>query len=182
MQWTLLWGELQRWIRRAPAAFARYDIRLDDQRSWTFGKTNRQPAIQGVSGPSDLRWDGWAERFYLVGLDDDAIAAEIAMAREKLEEKLERIGKALGQADYVLFRQHYDRSLPLRGVFQEAYNNLPVAAKKGTIAAVRQARAAGNPTTDRFLQIFREAILAAYRERNDSAENLIKKTATGAQL
>ena len=80
------------------------------------------------------------------------------------------------QADYDLFFFHYHRSPAIRGLFQETYNNLPVAAINGTIGALRTARKEGTVSTTRFLAILQGAIRQAYIKLNDNGENVIRKT------
>jgi hypothetical protein len=184
MQWTLLYGELQEWISRAPAAFRRYGIELEPSRTYTW-KSGRQKAIVGAATADELRWDGWAQRFYLAGLDPDIIAAEVQLARQVLQRHLDGLRRRLKsrgmQADYSLFLRHYRQSPAIRGLFQEAYNNLPAAALNGTLAALRAAKAQGNVGTERFLAILQGAIRQAYLDRHDNGENVIRKTLSGAQ-
>ncbi|NJM97344.1 MAG: hypothetical protein HC800_09345 [Phormidesmis sp. RL_2_1] len=84
--------------------------------------------------------------------------------------------------DYPIFKAHYDRSLQIRGIFQAAYNNLPAAAQKGTADALQIAQRSGDASTDRFLRIFKQAILDAYKARNDDSSRLIDVTKSGARL
>ena len=78
-QWTLRWGELQDLIGRAPEAFARHGIRLAPHgTTYTFsskGKTWTQRAIDGVPDKETLRNEDWGRRFYLAGLEPEAVAA-----------------------------------------------------------------------------------------------------------
>ena len=184
MQLTLQHGKLQEWIQRAPAAFRRYGIELDLGRTYSWG-SSRQTAIKGAATKEELRWDGWAQRFYLAGLDSEIIIAEVALAREWMQRHLSRIRRRLEQrgqgTDYQVFIGHYNRSAAVRGLFQEAYNNLPVAAINGTSSALRAARQAGGVSTERFLTLLQNGIRQAYRDRDDNGENVITKTIQGAQ-
>ena len=84
--------------------------------------------------------------------------------------------------DFSVFQFHYDRSLPIRGVFQAAYNNLSAAAKKGTPNALRIAKKAGNVKTEEFLKILQQAILDAYKARNDNGTRIVTETRNGARF
>lgn len=184
MQLTLQHGKLQEWIQRAPAAFRRYGIELDPGRTYSW-RGGQQAAIRGAATKEELRWDGWAQRFYLAGLDPEIIVAEVALAREWMQRHLKRFRRHLerrGQsADFPVFMNHYRRSAAVRGLFQEAYNNLPLAAINGTLAALQAARRAGGVNSARFLALLQDGIGQAYRARNDNGENVITKTQQGAQ-
>lgn len=190
MQWTLQHDKLQEWIRRTPTAYRRFGIELDPDRtySWTYpgNKVVRQPAIAGAANKDDLRWGGWAERFYLAGLDDEIIVAEVQLAQEWLERQLRGLHANLRrrsmEASYALFRRHYDQSLYLRGMFQAGYNNLPAATINGAVSALRTAAAQGGVSTDRFVQIFAAAVLDAYRARNDDGSRIVSATRNGARI
>jgi hypothetical protein len=184
MQWTLQHGKLQGWISRAPEAFRRYGIELDSSRTyWWNGKS--QAAIKGAATKEELRWDGWAQRFYLAGLDEEIIAAEVALARSWIRQHLNSLKRRLRAtgmlADYDLFMHHYRRSPRIRGLFQEAYNNLPLAGRNGTVSALQAAKREGTVSTERFLAILQGAIRQAYIDLDDNGENVIRKTLSGAQ-
>ena len=178
MQLTLRHGKLQRWIKNAAREFQRYGIYLSAN-SYAFGKNN-VPAIQGVNNPDDLRWGSWALRFYTAGLDEKIIIAEIEEARYHIKVHLRRVQKRLG-ADYPIFYNQYQRSAHLRGIFQAAYNNLPLAAKNGTYDAVIGFKA--HPSQD-FVTLFAEKLKLAYRQLNDpeGAGRLIQVTGQGSAL
>ncbi|GMA15726.1 hypothetical protein E5F05_06095 [Deinococcus metallilatus] len=183
MQWTLQHGKLQEWIRRAEAAFRRHGIELDTGRVYTWTRDGRvvseQGAVLGAATRDELRWDGWAQRFFHAGLDEEAIVAEAELAREHLRRHLAGLRAYLGDAaPYRVFTGHYAASPRVRGMFQAAYNNLPVAAKRGTVAALH---AAGNAGTERFTDLLQDALLEAYRERNDNGTRIISETRTGAR-
>ena len=191
MQWTLLHDKVQEWIRRDPIAFQKFGIELDEGRKyiWTFTRkdgTKRQvraQAIVGVQNKNDLRWNGWAERFYSSGLDDAVLAAEVPLAIEWLNRHLRRIKRYLRKKglDYDVFERYYSQSPYLRGMFQAAYNNLPAAAKVGTANAVRKAIREGNVSVERFLEIYKSAILQAYRARDDDGSRIVSETRLGAR-
>lgn len=162
----------------AAREFQRYGIELSAN-SYTFGK-DKVPAIQGVNNPDDLRWGSWAVQFYTAGLDEKIIIAEIEEARYYIKVHLDRIKKRLGAA-YPIFYSQFQRSAHLRGIFQAAYNNLPLAAKNGTYDAVMAFKA--NPSQD-FVALFAEKLKLAYRRLNDpeGAGRLIKVTGQGSAL
>lgn len=183
MQWTLLHGKLQEWIRRAEAAFARHGIELDPGRTYTWTREGRvvseQGAIRGAATREELRWDGWAQRFFAAGLDEEAVVAEAALAAEHLRRHLAGLRASLRDpALYQRFLGHYRASPRVRGMFQAAYNNLPAAARRGTAAALG---AADGVETGRFEELLAEALLAAYRERGDNGSRIVSETRTGAR-
>jgi peptidoglycan hydrolase-like protein with peptidoglycan-binding domain len=183
MQWTLQHGKLQEWIRRAGAAFRRYGIELDTGRTYTWTREGRtvseQGAILGAATLGELRWDGWAQRFFGAGLDEEIIVAEVALAREHLRRHLAGLRAHLGDTDlFRAFNGHYGASLRVRGLFQAASNNLPVAARRGTAAALH---AAGEASTGRFTEALEAALLEAYRERGDTGSRILSETRTGAR-
>lgn len=186
MQWTLQHGKLQTWIAHAPGAFARHGIALDESCPYQWGK-DKQIGIQGVSDKDALRWSGWAERFYQVGLDEEALVAEVALARKFLSWHLDglrhRLGqKGMGLARYAVFERHYGASLAIRGMFQAAYNNLPGAAAD----AVHRALAASRPGDGAavFQEHLMEGIRLAFsaRGKRQRGENMTTKTLQGARL
>lgn len=183
MQWTLQHGKVQEWIRRAEAAFARHGIELDPGRTYTWIREGRvvseQGAIRGAATRDELRWDGWAARFFAAGLDEEAIVAEAALAAEHLRRHLTGLRAHLRDpALYGVFTGHYRASPRVRGMFQAAYNNLPAAAKRGTASALQ---AAGDAQTSRFEELLAEALQNAYRERGDNGSRIVSETRTGAR-
>jgi peptidoglycan hydrolase-like protein with peptidoglycan-binding domain len=185
MQWTLRHGELQEWIALAPAAYRRYGIELEPSRRYTWGN-DRHSAIVGAPTTDELRWNGWAERFYLSGLDDEIIVAEVDLARKFLGRHLRglsaRLKKLEASGAFFVFQEHYDRSPYLRGIFQAAFNNLPVAAADGTARAVRAANREGTVSTDRFVELYKKGILDAYEARKNNGRRIVSETARGARL
>ncbi|GGL77703.1 hypothetical protein GCM10010840_14540 [Deinococcus aerolatus] len=184
MQWTLQHGKLQEWIRRAGTAFARHGIELDPARTYSWTRQGRsvaeQGAIRGAATRDELRWDGWAQRFFNAGLDGEAVAVEAALAVEHLQRHRTGLRAHLRNPElYDVFMGHYRASLRVRGLFQAAYNNLPAAAKRGTAAALAAAGAAG---TERFAALLEEGLLAAYAERGDHGTRIVSETRTGARV
>lgn len=183
MQWTLQHGKLQEWLRRAEAAFARHGIELDPGRTYTWTREGRgvseQGAIRGAATREELRWDGWAQRFFAAGLDEEAIVAEAALAAEHLRRHLTGLRAFLRDpALYSVFSGHYRTSPRVRGLFQAAYNNLPAAARRGTAAALQ---AAGDAETGHFEELLAGALLQAYQERGDNGSRIVSETRTGAR-
>lgn len=189
MQWTLQHGKLQEWIDRAPNAFRRYGIAVDNTRFYLWkdskGNANKQRAIEGAVTKDELRWNGWAERFFLAGLDPEIIAAEVPLALLWLQKHLNGLKNRLKQNkmldDFTTFKAYYDQSPEIRGIFQAAYNNLPVAALNGTTNALLVAKQESKVDTQRFLEVFRQTILQAYLARNDNGRRIITETAAGAR-
>lgn len=182
MQWTLAHGKVQEWIRRAEAAFRRHGIELDSSRAYTWTRAGRvvseQAAVLGAATRDELRWDGWAARLFAAGLDEEALVAEAGLAGEHLRRHLAGLRAHLGDpALSRVFAGHYGASPRVRGLFQAAYNNLPVAAKRGTAAALR---AAGDAETGRFEALLADALLAAYAERGDNGSRIVSETRLGA--
>jgi tetratricopeptide (TPR) repeat protein len=188
MQWTLQHDKVQTWIKAAAPAFARYGIALDNRTyQWRDkqGKVTHQArAIAGAANKDELRWNGWADRFFRAGLDSAIIAAEVPLAVNKLREALKSLRRRLKSlpGGFELFAKHYAQSLRLRGVFQAAFNNLPAAANTGAHSAARAALKEGNISSERFLALFEAGILDAYKARKDNGSRVITETRTGARF
>jgi N-acetylmuramoyl-L-alanine amidase/Putative peptidoglycan binding domain len=184
MQWTLRYGELQRWIRAAAPHFKRYGIELDPTRTYTW-KGKSYPAIKGADNPNELRWGPWAERFYQAGLDLQIVAIEGALAIQHLERTLQALrGKnRLNAAEFALFKRFYCQSLYLRGLYQEAHNNRPAYSIRAAKAAAGQAVAQGATDAKAFVELYKTALLNAYAQKNETekARRLIQKTSQGAR-
>lgn len=187
MQWTLEHGKVQKWIAAAPAAFERHGIALEPQLLYRWSDANAQVGIRGVRDMELLRWGAWAERFFQAGLDEEALAAEVALARQFLTTHLDGLRSRLARAgvqqqSYGLFMRHYQGSLAVRGMFQAAFNNLPAAATD----AVHRATLACQPgdDTSAFEAHLAEGIRAAFsaRGKGDRGERLTTRTMEGARL
>jgi peptidoglycan hydrolase-like protein with peptidoglycan-binding domain len=186
MQWTLQHGKVQKWIELVPEAFTRFGITLDPAVSYRWGNET-QRGIQGVSDMEVLRWGSWAERFFQVGLDDQALAAEVDLARkylgwhlDGLRSRLTRLG--VSQESQAVFARHYQASLAIRGMFQASYNNLPAAATD----AVHRALLASQPgdDTSTFQTHLVNGIRASFsaRGKDQRGQHLTTKTLQGARL
>ena len=186
-QLTLQHGKLQDLIRLAPDAFRRYGIEVDEGRTYTVGD-EKPVAIRGAATAGELRWNGWADRFYRAGLDAEVIRAEVADGRKRLAAGLDRAKAKLGATRYAVFKQAYDGSLPLRGLYQESLNNLPVGAYNSLIAAAKLAEAAGVTDPAGYYGLLKRTTpvqFAAFgKTRNkeqdyrEKGEHLVEKTAT----
>ncbi len=184
MQWPILYkdpvGKLQRWIQRAPEAFARYGIELDGKRIWNIpmGKyTYKSIALVGAGNWRELRERTWAERFYRAGLDPDAVAAEAVLALEVTDHAKKRIVKRCGEH----FLPFYEASVPLRALIQETFNHRPAWLYRSLSLAIDEARQNEIAADDSegFLGCLHRGITSVYEARNKarSAKNLIAKTA-----
>lgn len=181
MQWTLQYQELHRWIGKAASAFRRFGIEIDPTRSYTIGD-QQVPAIRGAATHDELRWDGWAQRFYLAGLDPEIIVAEVEHATAFVIPGKLRAAKGWlkGNAEGIkLFEQSYQGSLPFRGLFVEAHNNRPAAARAGVKNGIARALADGVSSPADVYAIMKEEILAAYVVQGfrSKGENVVNRTA-----
>jgi hypothetical protein len=181
-QLTLRHGKLQRWIARAPAAFGRYGIELEPARKYKL--TDEAPiAIKGAASYDELRWNGWGDRFYRAGLDPEIIAAEVVDGKQILQTGRYATAKRYLTGitgGYELFGKAYDGSLPLRGLYQEALNNYPAAAKDGIRAAARAALKDGTQDPARFYELTKPAMLDAFAKHKgkaDAGKRLVDNTA-----
>ena len=183
MQWPVLYkdpvGKLQEWIQRAPEAFARYGIELDEKRVWKIpmGKyTYTSIAIARAVNWRELREREWAERFYRAGLDDDAVAAEVVLALEVTEHAKKRIARKVGD----FFLPYYERSVPLRALIQETFNHRPAWLYQSLKIAIKEAqqRQVGFGDGGQFLSFLHKGITNVYDAKNkaQSGQNLIRKT------
>jgi lysozyme family protein len=176
MQWPIRYnngiGKLQRLIQRAPEAFSKYGIFLEEELpKWRFAADDNSTPIRGAKRPQDLRSRAWAERFYRAGLDDGVIAAEALLALVVTREALERIKRRCGAA----FAPYYDDSIALRALIQETFNHRPVWLYEALSAAIKARR---DDTTERFTTRVQRAIVAVYTRRGkpQSGKSLVFKT------
>lgn len=113
------------------------------------------------------------------GLDEEAVVAEAGLAAEHLRRHLLGLRASLRDpALFQVFLGHYRASPQVRGLFQAAYNNLPVAAKRGAAAALQ---GAGGSGTEHFEQLLQEATLQAYLERGDDGSRIVSETRLGTR-
>lgn len=164
MQLTAKYGELQRLIQQAPAAFSRYGIALDNT-NYTFG----QAKIKGTANANELRSRDWAERFFRAGLDTDVIAAQVIRGRAIMQAVLAATGRWLG-AGFPYFNAFYSGSSAVRALVQETHNNRPAYLRRALVEAVREARRKKITQLDPFLALLRNKIRSVY-EANAAREN-----------
>lgn len=181
LQLTLQFGELQAWIRLAPDAFRRYGIALDEGRTWRIGD-ERQTAIAGAATASELRWNGWAQRFYQAGLDPEIIAAQCEQGRRRFVRALAAAKRWLARqaGAWTRFEQAYQGSLPLRGLYQEAYNNKPVGARDAIRLAMKRALARNVTDPAAVYALYKDAVVEAFTALDDrsSGTHIACKTAS----
>lgn len=163
MQFTMHVGKLQEWIRLTPAAFRKYGIELDPSAKYSFG-SNQFDGIKSVPDASknDLRWNGWAERFYYAGLDEDVIIAEVSLAITYLGKHLKDLKARLNNnALYNDFEQNfYNRDPYIRGLFQASHNNHPTNSAK-SVHAVMASFGTSKPSLAQFTEKYKDVLKAA---------------------
>ena len=163
MQLTLQHGKVQEWIKAAPAAFRRYGIELHPTGKYDFGAGEIHEAIVGVldADKDNLRFNGWAERFFYAGLDEEIIIAEVSLAKlwitRHQKDLRSRLHKIFNNDDYYnLFINNYYKNDPyIRGLFHASLNNLPAASVKCVIKAIETNKTA---TVAEFLETYKGII------------------------
>ncbi|CAN5843418.1 hypothetical protein BH11BAC4_BH11BAC4_07660 [soil metagenome] len=168
MQLTLKHGKVQEWINLVPAAFRKYGIELHLTEKYDFGDKNIQQAIAGVPDANkiNLRFNGWAERFYYAGLDEDIIIAEVELAKKWVIEHRKdlkyRLHTVLKSDDYynLFINNYYNHDQYIRGLFHVTLNNNPYYS---TICVQEAIRTSGTTSVPAFL----EAYKAIIRRTND---------------
>lgn len=161
-QWTLHVGKLQDLIRRAPQAFARHGIHLDESAPKYQFRWGPQTAIAGVPNKHDLRNRAWSQRFYLASLEPEAVLAAVQKALEdigKLEKKARGIASRSGHGWSTRFESARGRAL-----LAQLDNNRPAYVKR-VIPKVLARTASRGLSESQFLAIFVEEIIAAYEAR-----------------
>ena len=132
-QFPVKFDKLQRVIAKAPDAFRKHDIELDYPRRYPIKNLNPR-AIKNAPNVSDLRSREWAERFYLAGLEDDVIIAQISVAREIFYDEL------LKKNDPKNYLNRYKDSHPnLWAFIFEADNSRPAIFRIALRAAIKEA-------------------------------------------
>lgn len=179
MQFTIHVGKIQQWIKLAPASFKRYGIELDPRENYDFGDNGKHPAILGVSQRTidQLRWNGWAERFYYAGLDPEIIAAEVTLCLQYLKKHLESLRNRLkDDGIYNLFYSNYYLKDPyVRGLFQASHNNNPARSTK-CVRNTFDSIAGIFPTVENFISVYKQTLQRAGWER------LTNETAVGTTV
>ncbi|WP_119079209.1 M15 family metallopeptidase [Chitinophaga alhagiae] len=185
LQLTLHVGKLQALIQMAPDAFKKYGIALDPSVKYTFGSTEKHPAIAGVSNAnrSQLRWNGWAERFYYAGFDPDIIEAQVQYAIKYLGTQLAALKRRL-KLKYpntyttiynTFYNNYYQQNAYIRGLFQESFNNNPARSVNAVAASVTKF-AGSHPTPAAWLEKYKSTLVSKGWER------LVNETAKGASV
>lgn len=164
-QWTLRWGELQDLISRAPEAFARHGIRLAPSgTNYVFAtKGKPQPAIDGVPDWNTLRNEDWGRRFFLAGLEPEAVAAAARKALEDIAKVEQHVRKTSG------WTPHFE-SPRGRALLVELDNNRPAYLKDVLPRVLAQAKAQPQLDENAFLQIFAAEIAASYERHERDGE------------
>lgn len=194
MQFTLHVGKIQEWIKLNETAFRRYGIELSSDEKYTFRSEDRswtEQAIKGVpnSRKEELRWNGWAERFYYAGLDEDIIIAQVTLAKQYLTGHLNglksRLKKHHGDSNntkYNLFKTtYYERDAYVRGLFQESYNNNP---QNSTICVSNALDNLddGNVSISHFLEKYKEQLVPKYHRKKKNEDKTLAKNPDGTQI
>lgn len=185
LQLTLHVGKLQALIQMAPDAFKKYGIALDPSAKYSFGATEKHPAIAGVSNAnrSQLRWNGWAERFYYAGFDPDIIEAQVKYAIKYLDTQLAALKRRL-KAKYpgtyttiynTFYNNYYQQDAYIRGLFQESFNNNPARSVNAVAEAVSKF-AASHPAPAAWLEKYKSIM------ESKGWERLVKETGKGATV
>ncbi|RPE14213.1 M15 family peptidase [Chitinophaga lutea] len=182
LQLTLHVGKLQKLISMAPTAFARYGIALDPVKTYRFSSSEVHPAIVGVDNKdrSQLRWNGWAERFYYAGFDPDIIEAQVKYAVQYLDKqkaglksRLKNNHQDTGNTLYTKFiNNYYNRHAYIRGLFQESFNNNPSMSTSAIAEAVRS-YADSHPDPAAWLEKYKAILIRKGWSR------LVEETAKG---
>jgi len=178
MQFTLHVGKIQEWILLNESAFKRFGIELDKRRKHNFGNNELHYMISGVdfANRNELRWNGWAERFYYAGLDDDIIAAQAALAQKYLEKHLKGLKNRLkNDSIYDAFLYYYQSDPYVRGLFQESYNNRPAKAADAVRDAVQKLGKSPRPVEE-FLGTYTQGLI------DKDWSRLVKEVAKGTTL
>ncbi len=178
MQFTLHVGKIQQWIKLAEPTFKRYGIELDASFKYNFGKNGTYPAIKGVNqrNINELRWNGWAERFYYAGFDKEIIVAQVKLAKEYLQKHLRGLKNRLKNDQFynTFIKNYYNNDAYIRGLFQESYNNNP---SRATLCIKETMNTIGiHASLDVFLKSYKEVMIKKDWKR------LVEATANGTNL
>lgn len=184
MQFTLHVGKIQEWIKLNEPAFSKYGIELDPGQTYRIGKET-VPAIKGISNDrlDDIRWNGWAERFYYAGLDEDIIIAQVALAKRylllhlnDLKYRLKKNHSDNSNVKYNNFKaNYYNKDAYVRGLFQESHNNHPTNSTQCVNDALDNLEEGKTSVAD-FLKKYKFQLTCKYGNR------LVVETATGTEL
>lgn len=190
MQFTLHVGKIQEWIKLNESAFKRYGIQLDTSQKYRIEGYD-STAIKGVapSQVDQLRWNGWAERFYYAGLDEDIIIAQVELAKKYLnthliglKSKLKDKHNDVNHAKYLLFKsRYYDKDAYVRGLFQESYNNNPTRSASCVSNALDNLDD-GNTSVAHFLEKYKEQLISKYHRKKKNQDGTLATNPDGSQI
>ncbi|MBD0377347.1 MAG: hypothetical protein ICV51_17180, partial [Flavisolibacter sp.] len=159
-QFTFIHNNIHDWIKKAPSAFKRYGIEIDQSLppySIRQGSNTYTVArIKGVDDPEALRWNGWAQRFYYAGLDYEIIVAEFLLAKEYFSKETGRLKMYLKNVpdQFALFTNFYNQSGHLRAFFHELNNAAPARVPPITAEALK--KVSQGESADQFLNKYFE--------------------------
>jgi hypothetical protein len=169
-QFTFIHKNIYDWINKAPLAFKKYGIETDTslppykiKRNTTKNGEVKEiiyevPRIKGVDDPEILRWNGWAQRFYYAGLDDDIVIAEFQLGKEFFAKELGRLQTYLKDHHglFEMFMSYYNQSPHLRAMFHELNNAAP--SRVPTVVLKTLNKASQGQSADQFIEIFRQTV------------------------
>jgi hypothetical protein len=164
-QVTLKYGTLQEVIKKTKAAFAKYNIALDNNKRNSY---RGHPMIKGVKNANELRSPKWASRFFAASMEPAVIVALIELARKKIKLVGTSISQHAGKRRIKGLR-FFDAPIT-RALLTTVYNNRPVYPQKVIRLAIKDG-AAHARTLNIFVHYYmRRAIKAAYK--NDPVPSL----------
>ncbi|HTE25246.1 DUF2272 domain-containing protein [Flavitalea sp.] len=177
MQFTLHVGKIQEWIKLNEPAFKRFGIELDPVNKYKIAN-GEVPAIKGVpqSNINDLRWNGWAERFFYAGLDEEVIVAGVNLSKSYLTKHLTSLRARLKDDNIynTFINNYYNRSVYVKALFQECHNNNPSISTRAVQTAVK-AFSSPAATAD-FVKKYSAVLIAEGKDR------IVNNTARGTTL
>ncbi|MBD0367457.1 MAG: N-acetylmuramoyl-L-alanine amidase, partial [Flavisolibacter sp.] len=184
-QFTFIHNNIHDWIKKAPSAFKRYGIEIDQSLppySIRQGSNTYTVArIKGVDDPEALRWNGWAQRFYYAGLDYEIIVAEFLLTKEYFSKEIGRLKMYLKNVpdQFALFTNFYNQSGHLRAFFHELNNAAPARVPPITAEALK--KVSQGESADQFLNIYFETA----KQKWPDAEQVVRifnNTKSGSKI
>ncbi len=190
--------DIIKWINKVPAAFKKYGIEID-----TFspaykivqdGKSYPESKIKGAVNYDDLRYNGWAQRFYYAGLDDEIIIAGFQLGKEYFQNELKALKTSLSSfpGQFEKFMNFYNQSGHLRALFHELSNDSPKRAREITADAMENIRDSDMLIED-FMKAYKLSVLSRFKKLDkpqnknpkkfeEKANRIIDNTSKGSQL
>lgn len=176
MQFTIHVGKIQEWIALNENSFRKFGIELDRINKYKLGDES-VIGIKGVSQANlnDLRFNGWAERFYYAGLNEDIIVAEVTLAKNYFAKHLRGLKYRLKDDRRFEFfiTNFYNKDAYIKGLFQASYNNNPARATK----AIHEST---NNVASVSIEQFKNNYISTLKLLG--WERLVKETAKGTSL